>query len=470
MALSKEERRFLEQEYIRCSEDMCYMAKNYCDIQTLRHGKIKMNLYPFQVTALRIIQKNPKIIINKSRQLGVSTLMAVYAIHSLLFRDGYKVAIFANKQKTAQEVLEKIKLIYNGLPTWLKGKELPLVDNKTELRLPNGSIVKAYSSSSDEGRSGSYNIVIVDEGAYIANLESLYASIYPTISSGGSIVMLSSPSSASGFFYEHWINAEAGKNGFIPIKLKWDVHPDRDIKWRENQNQELGIKLAKQEYDCEFGTGTQMVFDVTEISYYENNTVRKPLYTSGELHEFWYWTEPDYSKNYMVIVDSARGDGNDNSTIQIIDLENFEQVGEYEGQLDPKSLAIKSKSVAIEWNNAILVIENNGIGESTAMDVDALGYENLYKTNKSSDYHNSNQFINTFSFDDNLKTGFSMTTNTRPKVISKFQDAIIRQTLIIRSSRTVSELKSFVWLNGKPQASRGSHDDLIMPLGIACYH
>lgn len=469
MALSKEERKFLEEEYIRCYEDIVYMCKNYCDIQTLKHGKIKLNLYPFQETVLGIMQKNNKIIINKSRQMGISTLVSALAMNKLLFNDGYRVSVFANKQKTSVEIIDKVKLIYNGLPTWLKGTQLPLSDNKLELKLPNGSIIKAFSSSSDEGRSLASNLCIIDEGCYIDKLEILYSAIYPTISTGGSIVLLSTPNRPEGFFYEHWNNAVNGKNGFVPIKLKWDLHPERDLAWREAQTRELGNeKLAAQEYDAEFAQYGNSVFSDENLKYIEE-TVEKPKSTTDTMNEFWYWDYPDYSKNYMTIVDTGRGDGGDDSTIVVIETESFTQVAEFQGQLDPHALAMRAKSTAIYYNNALLVVENTGIGEATCLELEAIEYDNLYKTNKSSDTPDSNQYINTYAFNDNLKTGFSNNVKTRPLILAKFQECLINKSIIIKSSRTLHELKTFVWLNGKAQASRGSHDDLIMPLAIACY-
>jgi hypothetical protein len=116
-----------------------------------------------------------------------------------------------------------------------------------------------------------------------------------------------------------------------------------------------------------------------------------------------------------------------------------------------------------------LVVENNGIGESTCLELESLTYDNLYKTNKSSDIHDMNQFVNTYGYNDNLKTGFTMSTKTRPMVLAKFQECLINKSITIKSSRTLHELKTFIYLNGKAQANRGSHDDLLMPLAISCF-
>ena len=291
----------------------------------------------------------------------------------------------------------------------------------------------------------------------------------PSISTGGRIVMLSTPAVSSGCFFDLWSDAINGKNGFVPIKLTWDLLPTRNQAWRDQQDRDLGVKLAKQEYDAIFSQIGSSVFDDEVIEYIEKSTVIKPLYTSGELHEEWYWSVPDYSKNYIAVLDTAMGSGGDDSSIQVLDLDTFEQVYEYQGQLDPKGLAIKGKLIGIQFNNAILVVENTGIGDATCLELEMMEYPNLFKTNKSVDMHDMNQFINNYSFDSNLKTGFSNNSSTRPKLIAKFQECLINKSITIRSSRTLHELKTFVWLNGKAQASRGSHDDLIMPLAIACY-
>lgn len=469
MALTITERKFLEDEFIRCSEDISYFAKNYCYIQSTGKGIVKFNLYPFQETVLGILEKNNKIIINKSRQMGLSTVIGLKIIWKMIFEDNFKVAIYANKFATASEIVDKVKLIYNELPVWMKGKEPPVINNNKELRLSNGSKVKAFAASKDSARSQASSMVVLDEAHYIPNASEIMTSVLPTISTGGEIILLSTPSIPSGMFYDYWMGAIEGKNGFVPIELPWSLHPQRDQSFRDQADREMGKKEAHREYDCQFGGASDTVYDQEIIDYIEKNTVEPPQSMSDEMNEFWYWDYPNYSKNYICIIDTARGDGGDDSTIQVIDLDTFEQCAEYQGQLDPHALAMRAKSTAIYYNNALLVVENTGIGEATCLELESIEYDNLYKTNKSSDTPDSNQYINTYAFNDNLKTGFSNNVKTRPLILAKFQECLIDKSITIKSSRTLHELKTFVWLNGKAQASRGSHDDLIMPLAIACY-
>jgi hypothetical protein len=432
---------------------------------------VKLNLYPFQETTLNLLDKHHRVIVNKSRQMGLSTIISVKILWKMLFNDTYKVAVYANTFSTASEIVDKVKIIYDNLPIWLKGSEPPIINNKKELKLPNNSKIRAFAATKESARSQSSDMVVLDECHFIPNASDLLTAVLPTLSGADNdLVMMSTPSVPSGMFYDYWVGAVNNKNGFLPIELPWSLHPKRTQEWRDTQDIQMGVKKAFQEFNCSFSSSENSVYDKDVIDYIDKNMVEPPASTSEENHEFWYWEYPNYDVNYMVVADTSRGDNDgDYSTLQVIRTDTFTQVAEYQGQIDPHALAIRAKSTAIYYNNALLVVENNGIGEATCLELEALTYDNLYKTNKSSDTHNINQFVNTYEYNDNLKTGFTMSTKTRPLVLSKFQECLINKSITIKSSRTSHELKTFVYINGKAQANRGSNDDLIMPLSIACY-
>ena len=467
---TKEQFEFWESELVKCYQDATHLAK-YVSIKSLKEGSVPFRLYDFQDKTLRVLDKNNKVIIVKARQMGISTLLALKALHRMLLNENQTVTVFANTQATAIEVVKKVKFMYNGLPEWLRSLATPINDNKLELVLSNGSLVKAFTSASESGRSQASNLVIVDEAAFIPDFKDLMTAVLPIISTGGEIVVLSSPNGTGNEFYDMWNLAENGKNGFVPIKLRWDLHPDRNQAWRDEKTAEMGVRESKQEYDAEFtGTGHTVV-DADELLYIEKNTLQEPLDKGWEAKELWTWKFPELGKRYAVIVDTAKGDGGDDSTIQVIDIEKSEQVAEFQGQLAPSELAKKARMLALDYNDAVMIIESTGIGVATIEAVELLGYDNLYREPKSQVQNNNENFdrygyVYNPSNQNDYKTGFAMTWNVRPLAVSDFCTMVRRKEIIIRSKRTFTELKTFIWLNGKAQASRGSHDDLIMPIII----
>lgn len=468
--ISKEQHKHLEEELVKCYQDATHLAR-YVSIKSLTKGSVPFDLYEFQDKTLRILDKNNKVIIVKARQMGISTLLALKALHRMLLNENQTVTVFANTQATAIEVVKKVKFMYNGLPEWLRSIAVPINDNKLELVLSNGSHVKAFTSASESGRSQASNLVIVDEAAFIPDFKDLMTAVLPIISTGGEIVVLSSPNGTGNEFYDMWNSAEDGTNGFVPIKLPWHLHPDRDAKWRAEKTAEMGVREAKQEYDAEFtGTGHTVV-EADELEYIEKNTLLEPIDKGWEAKELWTWQFPISGKRYSVLVDTAKGDGGDDSTIQVIDIETSEQVAEFQGQLPPTELAKKARMLALDYNEAVIVIESTGIGVATIEAMEQLGYPNLYREPKSQFQNNDESFdrygyLDNYSSQNDFKIGFAMTWNVRPVAVTNFLTMVRRKEIIIRSRRTFTELKTFIWKNGKAQASGGSHDDLIMPLII----
>jgi hypothetical protein len=456
--------KFLEEQFIRCYDDVTYMAQ-FCTVRTLANGYVPFNLYDFQISTLKQISKHDKVIITKSRQMGISTLLALETLHKLIFNDGYKVTVFANKQKTAEEVIDKIKLMYDRLPDWLKTGLTVVNKNKLELQLSNGSGAKAFSSSSDAGRSQSANMVIMDEGAFIPNLEETMKAVLPVISTGGKLIILSSPNGIGNHFYKVWEEAMEGKNGFLPIKLKWDLHPDRDQRWRDEQDATMGKLGARQEYDAEFVGSGNTVVDADDLKWMYDN-LEEPIEKSGESLEFWRWSYPVFGKQYAIIVDTAKGDGGDDSTVQVIDIETNEQVAELDGQFKPKELARKAIGIALEYNEGVLIIENTGIGSATTEEAEAIGYNNLYRVRKGVKDDDYSNYTNSYVDPSQLVTGYTMSWSVRPVAVSKLEYLIRSRSIKIKSMRTYSEFSTFIYVNGRQQASFGCHDDLIMPLAI----
>ena len=221
----------VREEYIKCAQSPAYFMKKYYTIQHPQRGRIKFNLYPFQEKVLRHMQNEDYLIINKSRQLGLSTLCSSFALWMMLFQKDKNILCIATKQETAKNMVTKVRFAYDNLPQWLRIKTVE--HNKLSLRLANGSQTKATSASSDAGRTEAVSLLLIDEAAFIDGIDEIFASAQQTLATGGGCIALSTPYGTGNWFHSTWIKAEARENTFIPIRLPWTVHPERNQDWRD---------------------------------------------------------------------------------------------------------------------------------------------------------------------------------------------------------------------------------------------
>ena len=466
--MSQDLKKKIREEYVRCAASPAYFMRKYCYIQHPKRGRIQFNLYPFQDKVLTLFQENPYSIVLKSRQLGISTLTAGYSLWMMLFHQDKNILCIATKQETAKNMVTKVKFMYDNLPSWLKEKQKPSEDNKLTLRLNNGSQIKATSASSDAGRSEAVSLLIIDEAAFINNIGEIWASAQQTLATGGGCIALSTPYGTGNWFHKTWVAAEMGDNSFLPIRLPWEVHPERDQNWRDQQDADLGVRMAAQECDCDFSTSGDTVFYPENIDYYEKERIKEPLEKRGLDKNLWIWEPADYSKDYLVVADVARGDGKDNSTLHVFDVETFTQVAEYKGQMGTKDFGNLLVGIATEYNNALLAPENSSIGWSTIQTILDRGYQNLYHSPKGNSMSVDNYFDPYMDYS-KMTPGFTMASNTRPIAIGKFQEAVRDKGVTFRSVRLLEEMKVFIWRNGRAEAQTGYNDDLVMAFSIGCY-
>jgi len=462
----------IKQEYIKCATDPIHFFRKYGYISHPIKGRILFNLYPFQEDVLSKFHSNRFSIINKSRQLGISTLVAAYALWLMLFNKDKTVLCIATKQETAKQMVDKVQFMYQNLPSWLKGNQKPISDNKLSLKLANGSQIIATSAASDAGRSYAVSLLIIDEAAFIVGIDKIYTSIKPTIATGGGIIALSSPQGIGNWFHKMYKEAIVGDNDFYPIELKWNLHPDRvapvDPGWEERERANMSPREFAQEYDCDFlGSGNSVV-EPEILSFYEQTYIEDPVERRFIGGDFWIWKYPDYNKSYIVCADVARGDGSDSSTFHVIDTIDCEQVAEYKSQIDTRTFGNMLVSVATEYNNALLVVENANIGWDVINTIIDKGYQNLYYSPRAYGEINLDKWLDKI---ENAQTvpGFTTSVKTRPLVISKMEAYIRDRYLIFHSKRLLEELRVFIWQNGKAQAQNGYHDDLVMALGIGLF-
>jgi hypothetical protein len=457
----------IRQEYLRCAQDPVHFMRKYCYIQHPQRGRIQFNLYPFQEKVLTLFRDNDYTTVLKSRQLGISTLAAGYALWLMIFHKDRNVLALATTQATARNLVTKVQFMWENLPSWLKVDAVE--NNKLSLRLVNGSKIQAKSSNADAARSEAVSLLIVDEAAFIENIAETWASAQQTLATGGGAIVLSTPYGTGNWFHQTWVKAESGENDFLPIKLPWYVHPERDQIWRDRQNELLGDpRLAAQECDCDFSTSGDIVFYNEYLELYEKSHIKDPLERRGADQNLWVWESADYSRDYMVVADVARGDGKDYSSFHVIEVENNVQVAEYKGQIGTKEFGHLLVGIATEYNNAMLVIENANIGWATIQVAIDRQYSNLYYSQRS-DSSNVDSYFDKYQDHSRMVAGFTMSSKTRPMVIGKFQEYIADQGVTIQSKRLIEEMKVFIWKNGRAEAQTGYNDDLVMAFGIAMY-
>jgi hypothetical protein len=441
--------------------------RKYCYIQHPQRGRVIFNLFPFQSKVLNLWKDNPYSVVLKSRQLGISTLAAGYSLWMMTFYKDRNVLCLSKTQETARNMVTKVKFMYDNLPSWLKVTAEE--NNKLSLRLSNGSQIKAKSSNADSARSEAVSLLIIDEAAFIDNVEDTWASAQQTLATGGGAIVLSTPFGTGNWFHQTWVRAEAKENDFLPIKLPWYVHPERNEAWRKKQDADLGDpRLAAQECDCDFTTSGDVVFYPEHLEYYLTTSVTEPLEKRGVDGNLWVWESPDYTRNYLVVADVARGDGKDFSAFHVFDLETNAQVAEFKSQLSPKEFGYMLVGIATEYNEALLVVENASIGWATLDAIQERNYRNLYYSPKS-DIAASDSYFSKYEDTSKMTPGFTMSLKTRPLVINKGREYLGDHSVIIRSKRLIEEMKIFIWKNGRAEAQSGYNDDLVMCYNTAMY-
>ena len=459
----------IKEEFIKCSQDPVYFMKKYYMIQHPKRGRQLFDLYPFQEKVLRLFQKYPDSIINKSRQLGISTLVSAYSLWLMIFNKDKNVLVIATKQDTAKNMVTKVRFAYDNLPVWLKIGASATENNRLSLRLANGSQVKAVSAAGDAGRSEAVSLLVIDEAAFIDNIETIYTAAKMTLATGGGCIALSTPNGIGNWFHKTYTTAQKSENNFIPISLPWTVHPERDQTWRDEQDIDLGKRNAAQECDCDFLSSGNTVIEPEVLSWYEQNMIKEPIEKRFVDKSYWIWEYVDPMKYYAVVADVARGDGSDYSAFHIIDIDTMTQVAEYQSQIGTREFANVLISCATEYNQALLVVENANIGWDVVQSIQESGYSNMYYSIRSEGNSNFESYLNKYQRSDGLVAGFTMSPKTRPLALEKMRDSIENKVATIRSRRLLEEFRVFIWKNNKQQAMSGYHDDLVMSFSIGMY-
>ena len=449
-------------EFIKCKEDPVYFARNYIKIVSIDEGLVPFNMYPFQEKLIQNFHDNRFNICKMPRQTGKSTTCVSYLLHYAVFNDNVNVAILANKASTARDLLGRLQLAYENLPKWMQQGIISW--NKGSLELENGSKISANSTSSSAVRGGSYNVIFLDEFAFIPNhiADDFFASVYPTISSGQSskVIIVSTPRGMN-HFYRMWHDAEKGKNEYVPTDVHWSEVPGRDDAWKEQTISNTSEQQFKVEFECEFlGSVGTLVNPAKLKSLVYNDPIKR--HNSLDIYE-----NPIEDHNYLITVDVARGIGNDYSAFVIFDITQFPYriVGKYRNnEIKPMLYPSIIKDVAKAYNGAYLLVEVNDIGDQVAniLHFD-LEYDNILMCSMRG---RNGQVVGSGFSGKKSQLGVRMTASVKKLGCSNLKTLVEDDKLLVWDYEIISELTTFIQKHNSFEAEEGCNDDLAMCLVI----
>lgn len=453
----------------KCRENPVYFLKTFAKVTApgTEKGTVPFSLYDYQEDLIRSFQKERFNVVLKSRQIGISTVTAGYAAWMMIFHRSRNIIVLATKEKTAANLVKQTKAIVGSLPHEIFGDLIKIdINNRQSFKLKNGSEIKAIGTSSDAGRSEALSLLIVDEAAWIPGMDDIWTGILPTISIGGSCIALSSPNGMSNWFYRTYKGAEAGDNNFVPHNLPWHVRPEFDQEWFDNVTKSFTDKEIAQEYLCSFIASGDTVIEPAVLQKIEEN-ITEPNKKYGPARRLWKWKPYYYHHEYLICADVARGDGEDYSAFHVIDVSSSEVVAEFKSKIGTTEYAELLDEVGREYGDALLVVENNTIGWAVLQKLKEFNYPNLFYSKKATGEHVP-QYIAEYSTDKSITPGFRVMKN-RDLLINNLEENLCKQKVYLYSQRLSKELRSFIWKNGKAQAEKKSHDDLVMSLAVGLW-
>ena len=447
-------------EFIKCKNDPVYFAKNYIKIVSLDEGLTQFHPYDFQEKLIKNFHENRFNICKMPRQTGKSTTSVSYLLHYAVFNDSTNIGILANKAATARDLLGRLQTAYENLPKWMQQGIISW--NKGSLELENGSKILAASTSASAVRGMSFNILFLDEFAFVPNhiAESFFASVYPTITSGKNtkVIMVSTPHGMN-HFYRYWHDAERGKNEYIPTDVHWSEVPGRDAVWKEQTIANTSEQQFRVEFECEFlgSVNTLIAPAILKNMVYENPITRN---AGLDIYE-----KPEKDHNYILTVDVARGLGNDYSAFIVFDTTQFpyKVVAKYRNnEIKPMLFPNVILDVAKGYNNAYILVEVNDIGDQVASILQYdLEYENLLMASMRG---RNGQIVGQGFSGKKTQLGVRTTSAVKKLGCSNLKTLIEDHKLLTCDYEIISELTTFAQKHNSFEAEEGSNDDLAMCL------
>ena len=450
------------EEFIKCKDDPVYFAKNYIQIVSLDSGLVPFEPYDFQEKLITRFHENRFNICMMPRQTGKSTTSVAYLLHYVVFNDSVNVGILANKAATARELLGRLQLAYENLPKWMQ--QGVLAWNRGSLELENGSKILAASTSASAVRGMSFNILFLDEFAFVPNhiADSFFASVYRTITSGKStkVIMVSTPHGMN-HFYRMWHDAERKQNEYVPTSVHWSEVPGRDEKWREQTIANTSEQQFKVEFECEFLGSVDTLINPAKLRALVYD---KPLQSSNGLDVY---EEPKKDHEYMCTVDVARGMDNDYSAFVVVDITSYphQVVAKYRNNsIKPMLFPSIIHDTIRGYNNAWVLCEVNDIGDQVASILNYdLEYPNLLQCSMRG---RAGQIVGQGFSGKKTQLGVKMSKAVKALGCSNLKTMIETDKVIFKDYDIISELTTFIQKRTSFEAEEGCNDDLAMCLVI----
>jgi len=447
-------------EFLKCSDDPIYFIQKYVKIVSIDEGLVPFDLYPFQKDIVGTFHKNRFTICKLPRQSGKSTTILSYLIHYVIFNPTVNVAILANKASTARDLLSRLQLAYEHLPQWLQMGVMNW--NKGSLELENGSKILAASTSASAVRGGSYNIIFLDEFAFVPSniAEQFFSSVYPTISSGQtSKVMIVSTPRGMNMFYKMWVDAENKRNEFVPIEVHWSEVPGRDDAWKEQTIKNTSEQQFLQEFECSFLGSVDTLISpqkIQQIPYHD------PIESNAGLDVY---EKPIKGHQYCMTVDVSRGGSNDYSAFVVLDITQmpYKLVAKFrDNEIKPLIFPDIIYRTAKSYNESQILVEINDIGGQIA---DALhhdmAYENIIMTQMRG---RLGQIVGSGFGDGQTDLGVRTTKQVKRIGCSNLKQLIEGDKLLLADFDIIAEMSTFVQKGSSFEAEEGATDDLMMCL------
>ena len=449
-------------EFLKCKDDPLYFANTYVQIVTLDKGLMPFKPYDFQEKLITNFHDNRFNICKMPRQTGKSTTVISYLLHYLLFNDSVNIGILANKASTARELLGRLQTAYENVPKWMQQGVLSW--NKGSLELENGSKILAASTSASAVRGMSFNILFLDEFAFVPNhiADSFFASVYPTITSGKStkVIIVSTPHGMN-HFYRMWHDAEKGANDYIPTDVHWSEVPGRDEVWKEQTIKNTSEQQFKVEFECEFLGSVDTLIAPSKL---RTLVYDAPKTKSAGLDVY---EDPVKDHDYLMTVDVARGVGNDYSAFTVMDITTFphKMVAKYRNnEIKPMLFPNVIWEVAKSYNNAFILCEVNDVGDQVASILHFdLEYENLLMASMRG---RAGQIVGQGFSGKKTQMGVKMSKTVKKVGCLNLKMMIEENKLLVNDYETISELTTFIQKSNSFEAEEGCNDDLAMCLVI----
>ena len=485
----------IRQEIIKCAQSVAYLMNNYGYIQTPNMGRILFKTWDFQDECLDSFRNRRMTIVNKSRQIGLSTIVAGYILYRMLFYKDQHIIIMAIQEKTARQMFRKVMYMYKFLPSWLK-LYAEVEKNKRTWVLANDSRLEVLPKGADATRSAALNLLVIDEAAHIPGMNEIWGASEPSLSTGGDVIALSTPNGAGdNWFYHQFLEGqrfwetEGAENlassmaipPFYPLEYDWQVRPDRVGTWKEDTIVRLrgDLRMFSQEYDCSF-LGSSDTFIEPELLLQLQEGLVEPIEKEDYLHT---WEAPRIGHEYIISADVALGTGKDFSTAEIITHRESKarQVAELEVKMPPDLFAQRLVELSDHYNGALIAVENNSIGAGVvsvlkrillergkitqmyfevkdqykgwvpwyyAADFGDWQFEELYEQNK-------------------IRLGYRTDMKSRQRNLLEMGRKLRDGTAVVRSKRLHSQFLNYRHNNfRRPDHAHGSNDDLIMAWAI----